>query len=297
MNAHESEVWFRSDASRIYGTLCQPSGSGRSPAAVLVHGFGSFRDELTGFAELAGRLAEAGITSLRMDMRGCGRSGTRGLMHPIWDWVNDVRQAASFLETLPTVAPDRIAAVGMSMGGGVVCTAAAVDARLRVVVALAPVADGDWWFRHLWTKSHSEAGWQAFQERIASDRRSRAKGNRSVSLPVLEAMAYAPEDRSAFLEMAEKYPAFLRRIRLSAVDSAMRVRAVPLAPLIAPRPILIVHSRADTSVPVQQAEALYAAASDPRLLILLDDSPHCFWIGNQSRRVQEETVSWLKKYL
>jgi uncharacterized protein len=297
MNAHESEVWFRSDASRIYGTLCQPSGSGRSPAAVLVHGFGSFRDELTGFAELAGPLAEAGITSLRMDMRGCGRSGTRGLMHPIWDWVNDVRQAVSFLETLPTVAPDRIAAVGMSMGGGVVCTAAAVDARLRVVVALAPVADGDWWFRHLWTKSHSEAGWQAFQERIASDRRSRAKGNRSVSLPVLEAMAYAPEDRSAFLEMAEKYPAFLRRIRLSAVDSAMRVRAVPLAPLIAPRPILIVHSRADTSVPVQQAEALYAAASDPRLLILLDDSPHCFWIGNQSRRVQEETVSWLKKYL
>ena len=127
--------------------------------------------------------------------------------------------------------------------------------------------------------------------------RSRAKGNRSVSLPVLEAMAYAPEDRSAFLEMAEKYPAFLRRIRLSAVDSAMRVRAVPLAPLIAPRPILIVHSRADTSVSVQQAEALYAAASDPRLLVLLDDSPHCFWSGNQSRRVQGETVSWLQKYL
>jgi alpha-beta hydrolase superfamily lysophospholipase len=83
MNAHESDDWFRSDASRIYGTLCQPSGLGRSPAAVLVHGFGSFRDELTGFVELAERLAEAGIASLRMDMRGCGRSGTRGLMHPL----------------------------------------------------------------------------------------------------------------------------------------------------------------------------------------------------------------------
>jgi fermentation-respiration switch protein FrsA (DUF1100 family) len=79
-------------------------------------------------------------------------------------------------------------------------------------------------------------------------------------------MAYSPADRSAFLQMAEKYPAFLRRIRLSAVDSAMRVRAVPLAPLIAPRPILIVHSRTDTSVPVQQAETLYAGARDPRLL-------------------------------
>ena len=83
MNAHESDVWFRCDASRIYGALCQPSGFGRSPVAVLVHGFGSFRDELTGFVELAERLAEAGIASLRMDMRCCGRSGTRGLMHPL----------------------------------------------------------------------------------------------------------------------------------------------------------------------------------------------------------------------
>jgi uncharacterized protein len=297
MNAFESEVWFRSDDTRIYGTLCQPASSDRSPAAVLAHGFGSFRDELTGFVELAGRLAEAGIASLRMDMRGCGRSGTRGLMHPIWDWVNDVRQAVSFLETLPTVRPDRIGVVGMSMGGGVACTAAAVDARLRVVVALAPVVDGEWWFRHLWSTSRGEAEWQAFQERIASDRCSRAKGSRPASVPVLDAMAYTSADRSAFLEMAEKYPAFLRRIRLSAIDSVLRVRAVPLAPLIAPRPILIVHSRTDTSVPVQQAEELYAAARDPRLLVLLDDSPHCFWIGNQSQRVQEETVSWLKKYL
>ena len=297
MSAVESEVWFRSDDARIYGTLCRPESSDRSPVAVLVHGFGSFRDELTGFVELAERLAGNGISSLRMDMRGCGRSGTRGLMHPIWDWVSDVCQAVSFLETSASVIPDRIAVVGMSMGGGVVCTAAAVDARLRVVVALAPVADGEWWFRHLWTTSRGEEGWQMFREKVAADRRSRAHGKRPISLPVLDAMAYAPEDRAAFLEMTEKYPAFLRRIRLSAVDSAMRVRAVPLAPLIAPRPLLIVHSRADTSVPVQQAEALYAAAGDPRLLVLLDDSPHCFWIGNQSRRVQEETVNWLKKYL
>jgi len=74
----------------------------------------------------------------------------------IWDWVNDVRQAVSFLETLPTVRPDRIGVVGMSMGGGVACTAAAVDARLRVVVALAPVADGEWSFRHLWTTSRGD---------------------------------------------------------------------------------------------------------------------------------------------
>ena len=297
MTALESEVWFRSDDARIYGTLCRPESTDRSPAAILVHGFGSFRDELTGFAELAQHLAGAGIASLRIDMRGCGQSGIRGLMHPIWDWVADLRQAISFLETSPSVIPDRIGVVGMSMGGGVACTAAAIDTRLRVVVALAPVTDGEGWFRHLWTTSRGEEGWRMFQEKVAADRRSRANGHRPVSLPVLDAMAYSPQDRSAFLEMSEKYPAFLRRIRLSAVDSAMRVRTVPLAPLIAPRPLLIIHSRTDTSVPVQQAEALHGAARDPRLLVLLEDSPHCFWIGNQSRRVQQETVDWLKEYL
>jgi pimeloyl-ACP methyl ester carboxylesterase len=297
MSASESEVWFRSDSARVYGTLCQTSASGRLPVALLVHGFGSFRDELTGFVELAKRLAEGGIASLRIDMRGCGKSGTRGLMHPIWDWVVDVRQAASFLETIPTIDANRIAVVGMSMGGGVACTAAAVDTRLRVVVALAPVVDGEWWFRRLWTTSCGEEKWQAFQEMVAADRRSRARDRRPGSLPVLDAMAYKPEDRSAFLEMAKKYPAFLRRIRLSALDSAMQLRAVSLVPLIAPRPILIVHSRTDTSVPVAQAEALHAAASDPCRLVLLDESPHCFWIGNQSRRVQEEVTAWLKTYL
>lgn len=71
-----------------------------------------------------------------------------------WDWVEDLRQAVSFLQTLPTIAPDRIGVVGMSMGGGVACIAAGIDERLRVIVALAPVVDGQDWFRHLWiTKS------------------------------------------------------------------------------------------------------------------------------------------------
>ena len=101
---------------------------------------------------------------------------------------------------------------------------------------------------------------------------------------VLDAMAYQPADRRRFLAMAKTYPAFLSGIALSAVDSAMRVKAVPFAPLIAPRPLLVVHSRADGSVPVAQGEALAAAAGDPCRLVLLDDSPHCFWIGRHSVR-------------
>ena len=89
MQAGEAEISFRSGEAHVYGTLRKGSGRGRRPLAILVHGFGSFRDELTGFVELAERLAANGIASLRLDMRGCGKSGARGLMHPMWDWVED----------------------------------------------------------------------------------------------------------------------------------------------------------------------------------------------------------------
>jgi len=292
-----TDVTFRCNSAEIHGTLRHASGAGRRPLAILVHGFGSFRDELTGFVELADRLSASGIASLRFDARGCGQSGTRGHTHPAWDWIEDIAAAASFAETLPGIAADRMGIVGMSMGGGTAVIAAALDSRLKAIVALAPVTDGEAWFRHLWTNSKGAEGWASFQAQIAEDRRCRALTGGAQMVDVLDAMAYADADRHAFLEIAKTYPAFLHQISLSSIDSAMRIRAVPMASLIAPRPLLIIHSRADGSVPVEQAQALAAASGEPSRLLLLDHSPHCFWIGEDSARVQDETQAWLERHL
>lgn len=296
MAGREEEVDFRSGRDKVFGTLRIADGPGETPIVILAHGFGSFRDELTGFVDLADRLADAGISSLRLDMRGCGKNGRRGVMHPMWDWVEDVRSAVSFAETLDGVAGDKVGVVGMSMGGGVAVIAAALDERIKAVVALAPVADGLAWFRHLWTSSRGAAAWENFLERIASARRESTRKDWPI-IDVLDAMAYQPGDRAAFLDMLKTYPAFLDRFSLSAVDSAFCVRATPLAASIAPRPLLVVHSRADMSVPVSHGEAIHRAAGEPRRLVLIDDSPHCFWIHEASDRVQQETVAWLSKYL
>lgn len=297
MSAGETDVVFRSGRDRIHGTLRQPKHRGRRPLALLVHGFGSFRNELTGFVDLSERLAAAGIASLRLDMRGCGKSGKRGLMHPIPDWNEDVRSALSFAETLPTIAADRIGIIGMSMGGGIATIAAALDQRLKAVVALAPVADGEAWFQHLWTSSAGDRGWRSFRRKVARDRQQAAINGRSEMVDVLDAMNYAPADRHAFRRMAKTYPAFLRRIALSAVDSAFRVKAVQFAPLIGRRPLLVIHSRADTSVPCEQGKALARAVGSSARLILLDDSPHCFWLGRHSVAVQEQSRNWLARHL
>jgi dipeptidyl aminopeptidase/acylaminoacyl peptidase len=45
---------------------------------------------------------------------------------------------------------------------------------------------------------------------------------------------------------------------------------------LAPRPLLILHSRADEVVPVEQAEALFARAGEPRTLIIHTEANHAF---------------------
>lgn len=44
---------------------------------------------------------------------------------------------------------------------------------------------------------------------------------------------------------------------------------------IAPRPVLIIHGAADTTVPVEHAHRLYAAAGEPRELWVADGAEHC----------------------
>ena len=63
--------------------------------------------------------------------------------------------------------------------------------------------------------------------------------------------------------------------------------------LIAPRPILFVHSKGDEIIPYQSTEKLYAAAGEPKKLILLDDGHHRF--AQQDGTVHRLTMEWLRE--
>ena len=61
--------------SGVRGTLSVPDAGATGPAVVMLHGFGSSRDEVGGlFAQQAAALAAEGIASLRIDFRGYGES-------------------------------------------------------------------------------------------------------------------------------------------------------------------------------------------------------------------------------
>lgn len=106
-----------------------PSTTGA--AVVLLHGAGSTRSAVLDQAEV---LRAHGYGVLLLDARGQGRSSGRAME---WGWWGDADVAAALdhLERRPDVDPDRLAAVGLSMGGEEAVGAIAGESRLRGVVA------------------------------------------------------------------------------------------------------------------------------------------------------------------
>ena len=202
----EREVTIFSEGEKVVGTFCLPDGiEGRVPAVALLHGYGSSRDELGGFVELAMLLAEHDIGSLRFDFRGCGESGKPGRIHPHDDWIADAMAAISFLEIQAEVDAGRLALVGMSVGGGAV-QAGALDEQVRCVVFLAPVADGGRWLKHPWTSTQGEAGWQRFLGQLAVGRKRQTTTGESQKVLMEDIIAYGPEDAAAREQMLKEYP-------------------------------------------------------------------------------------------
>lgn len=123
------DVSLRTDDGVALAAWYVPSRDGA--AVLLLHGSGSTRAAALDHAEV---LADLGYGVLMVDARGHGASGGTAMALG-WHGGDDLAPAVDWLVTRPDVDPDRIGAVGLSMGGEEAITAAAHDPRIRAVVA------------------------------------------------------------------------------------------------------------------------------------------------------------------
>jgi len=152
-------VYRSPDGTPIHAQLLVPPGGGRHPAVVFLHG-GPVRQLFPGFHPMSyyqdayamtQYLASRGFVVLSINFRGgtgYGRSfrepkglGIRGASE-----YQDVRAAGSYLRTLPSVDPKRIALWGGSYGGYLTALGLARDPEMFVAgVNYAGLID--WWVR------------------------------------------------------------------------------------------------------------------------------------------------------
>ncbi len=140
----ETPVTFLSDNYQLVGILHTPEiASDKMPAVLFLHGFtGTKVEPHRIFVKTARALMKRGFSALRFDFRGCGDSGGECEDATVSGEIADAQTALKFLRGQPHVNPDRIAIIGMSMGGAVASHVVAKEPQIKSLVLWAPVADG-----------------------------------------------------------------------------------------------------------------------------------------------------------
>lgn len=113
-----------------------PGGEGVRPVVILVHGWGRTRERMLPYIEM---LHPAGFHLLAFDARHHGASDADG-HGSMKKFSEDVGAAVDFLASVPDVDPDRIAVLGLSIGGSAAIHAAGSDPRIRAVVTVGSFA-------------------------------------------------------------------------------------------------------------------------------------------------------------
>lgn len=116
------------EGDQLHGTFLEGTNGA---AVVLRHDSGSERSATQRQAAI---LADHGYAVLLTDARGHGTSQGRA-MDLGWNGEADIRAALDFLSDEPGIDPDKLAVVGLSMGGAEAIGAAGADPRVRAVVA------------------------------------------------------------------------------------------------------------------------------------------------------------------
>ena len=266
-------VEFFADGLRLDGDLYLPEG-GREPPPVLIACSGYLGLKGIHPARFARALVPLGWACLCFDYRSFGRSdGGRGRIVP-QEQAEDVRAAVSFLEAVPDVDASRVGVIGWALGGAVAIAAAADDERIGAVASINGIASGEDSTRAV----HDASGWWALNAAIDLDRRQRAIGEPSRLIPPFDLLPLPPVTRAYVESRLLTLPEYGSEVSLEAAEWHLRFRPEALVARIAPRPLLLIHGADNDLYGACESERLYAAAGEPRELVLLPGLGHTEWM-------------------
>lgn len=286
-------VNFFSEATKMEGDLFSPAdykAGERRPAIVLCHGFTGVRSLILG--DYAKVFCAAGFVVLTFDYRGYGGSeGTRRRLIPL-EQIDDIRNAISFVETLPEVDPNRIGLWGTSFGGANAPYAAGVDTRIKAAVGQVGFGDGERFL--LDTRRFGER--EELLQAVAEDRRRRAVEGVGKRLGPFDALNSA--QTYAFVRETLKNVAPSQiDISWETIEKTLEYKPIEVIDRIAPRALLLIGARDDDLCRIEGYEKLYERAREPKKLVVLPITHYEIYGGNWLDESSRLACEWFERFL
>jgi len=133
----EKVVWIQAGDHQVPGTFAYPKNGGSKaqyPAVLMLHGFGSSRDEVGNmYRNEARALALRGYASLRIDFAGSGDSKQPFTANTYDGMMADSRAALDWLIARKNTKDGRIGVLGFSLGGKLAIDLAGTDTRIKAL--------------------------------------------------------------------------------------------------------------------------------------------------------------------
>jgi len=253
-----SATSFRSrDGLLLQGTFVSPAESPRA-GVVFVHGGGVNREEGGFFGRLAVGLAQAGISSLRFDLRGHGESEGRQEELTLSGVLNDIHSALAQLRQLAPGVP--VSLLGASFAGGICAYYAAENpAELVKLVLINPLVN--YKKRFIDDKPYWIGG------QISEDAGRELAENGSI--------AHSPSFKLGRPLLNEVF--YLRPDRIFSKIHT---------------PTLILHGTQDTFIPVQSSRDRITEIPAPRRLIEISGAQHGIAVHDDPKYLDPQTQIW-----
>lgn len=264
------DIEFDAEGVTLRGWFYAAS-NGAGPTVVMAHGFSAVKEMyLDSFAEF---FAAAGINALVFDNRSYGASdGEPRCETDPWQQVRDYRHAITYAGTLAEVDANRIGVWGSSYSGGHVLVLGAIDRRIKAVVSQVPLASGSANIGEL-VRADLRAGYRAMFD---ADRAARFAGEPPAMVPVVAEDPMTPsalptaDSWAWFTETAAKRaPSWRNEVTLRTVEMLGEYEPISYVARVSPTPLLMLVAREDYLTPAHLALDAYAAAKEPKKLVLL----------------------------
>lgn len=299
MSRTSENVTFFSDGLKIAALLYMPDLDDPCPGIVIPQGTVGLKEHYR-TPQICEMLADAGFAALTFDYRGFGQSeGPPARIVPEAQ-IRDIRNAITYISAHQSVDPDRVGLLGFCWGGSHAIYAAAIDPRIRCVVEVGGVGNGFRWLRSLRRRWE----WYEFLDRIDADRKRRVlEGSPSETVRFGEILIGSPKAKEGrkriIAEIAPDDPPYVTPdATLQTAELIMEYKPEEIVSRISPHPLLIMHGAADDVTPVEEAEALFEAAREPKEFVVFAGAYHhevyldpLFW------DVMEHALKWFRDWL